>query len=270
MTLALALCCKQGIVLAADSQATMQTSGQATKTGAVEKLFVLHKKIAWAGSGPAGVIQRLTVELEKHSGDIVRGFEKGHELGAIEIHKRVNEIQKRVHDETVGDWKATGSEYIFAGFGKDGPFLLEISGQSARQWHHGTGFTAIGSGDVFAMHGWRSVSHYDISSLTLDQAQALAYRTVDNVIATAAFGIGGAVQMCVVTETSAAVSDKTQLEAVQDLIDIWKQREIDVMGELAPVKKPVVAAAKSVSEPAAAPVTEAADVVTEPPPKEDA
>jgi proteasome beta subunit len=272
MTLAIALCCKDGIVLAADSQATMQTKGQPTKRDAVEKLFVLDKKLAWAGSGPEGVIQRVTLELDKHSGDITRGFERGHEAGANEIHKRVNEIQKRVYEETVGDKKATNSEYIFAGFGKEGPFLLEIGPESARQWHHTGGFTAIGSGDVFAMHGWRSVSHYEVKSLTLDQAQALAYRTVDNVIATAAFGIGGAVQMCVVTMTSATVSDKTQLDAVQDLIDIWKQREMDVLGELAPVKTPVAAAAKSasVTEPAAIPAPAAENVVTEPPPTESA
>src|SRR5260370_10726917 len=99
----------------------MQTKGQPTKVDAVQKLYVMGKRIGWACSGRVGVIQRITAELDKHEGDITRGFEKSHEAGANEIHKRVNEMQKRIHEETVGDKGATVTEYLFAGFGKEGP-----------------------------------------------------------------------------------------------------------------------------------------------------
>lgn len=252
MTLALAICCKDGIVLAADSQSTLSTQGQPTRQY-TDKLYVLGGRIAWAGSGTVGAIQRVEPELVRHATDILVAFTRHHELGAQEVFRRVNAIQRRVASEVLGDAATTGtSSYLFGGYGAVGQFLLEIAPDGVRQWCQKSGFTAIGSGDIFAIHAYRSVAHYKLPNLSLVQAQALAYRTVENAIATAAYGLGGEIRLAVVTPSSAYLLSETDTRAVQDTVDIWKQREVDILEELgpAPLEPPVPAApAAPVAEP---------------------
>jgi 20S proteasome alpha/beta subunit len=231
VTLALAICCRDGIVFAADSQSTLLTSGQTTKQDA-EKLYVLGDRIAWAGSGALGAIQRVELALRSHVWEIVRAFSQSHEHGAQAVFDRVNVVQKAVAAEVVGEPGAGGSAYLFGGYGTAGQFLLEISADGVRQWGEKNHFTAIGSGDIFAVHAYRSISHYSLASLSLVLAQALAYRTVANAIATAAFGLGGAVRLSVVTPAGASIVPEGDLEAVRDLVALWEQREVELLADL--------------------------------------
>lgn len=231
MTLALAIRCRDGIVLAADSQSTLLTAGQWTRLDA-DKLNVLGGRIAWAGSGAIGAVQRVELELEAHAREIVAAFEVSHELGAREVFRRVNSVQKQVFTEAVGDPTNVGSSYLFAGYGASGPFLLEIDSDGGRQWSDRHSFAAIGSGAIYAIHASRSIAHYRLPALSLVQAQALAYRTVENAIATAALGLGGATRLLVVTPSGASVLARTELEAVRDIVGIWKQREVEILQEL--------------------------------------
>jgi hypothetical protein len=132
----------------------------------------------------------------------------------------------------VGDPGSGGSAYLFGGYGVAGQFLLEISADGVRQWGEKNNFTAIGSGDIFAVHAYRSISHYSLASMSLVLAQALAYRTVANAIATAAFGLGGAVRLSVVTPASAYIVPEGDLEAVRDLVALWEQREVELLAGL--------------------------------------
>jgi 20S proteasome alpha/beta subunit len=245
LTLALAICCKDGIVLAADSQSTLSTQGQPTRQH-TEKLYVLGGRVAWAGSGTVGAIQRVEPELARCAGEVLSAFSRNHEQGAREIFRRVNAVQKQVASEVIGDPAATGgSSYLFGGYGAAGQFLLEVSDDGVRQWSERNGFTAIGSGDIFAVHAYRSVSHYKLPNLGLVQAQALAYRTVENAIATAAFGLGGDIRLALVTPSSAYVMSDTDVKAVQDTVDIWKQREVDILSELASAGEEASAASEN-------------------------
>jgi 20S proteasome alpha/beta subunit len=234
LTLALAICCRDGIVLAADSQSTLLTPGQYTKQD-TEKLYVLGGKIAWAGAGTVGAIQRVEHALSQHTGDIVRAFSQGHELGARKIHSRVSAVQREIAAEVLGDPAEEGaSAYLFGGYGAAGQWLLEIDSAGMRQWCEQSHFTSIGSGAIYAVHAYRSIAHYRLPALSLVQAQAFAYRTVENAIATAALGLGGAVHMATVTPRGACALGDTDLMAVQDTVDIWKQREVEIMDELDP------------------------------------
>ncbi len=81
------------------------------------------------------------------------------------------------------------------------------------------------------------------------QAQALAYRTVENAIATAAYGLGGRTRLSTVTPSGACILDDTQMRAVQDTVDIWKQREVEILEELASGVEGPPAAAGAQAEP---------------------
>lgn len=248
MTLIVALECREGIVLASESQSTFTTQGQWTKTQGAPKLAVLAGSIIWGGSGFTGTIDRVHAEVERQAGNIVAGFAKGREPGAKELHKYVNGIQKQVAAEllpSAGDTYETG--FLFAGYSKDGPYILECDRKGTRDWHHERHFQAIGSGDIFAMHAWVSVAHHNIANLSLLQGEALAYRTIEDAVATAAFGLGGKVQMCVVTpDGKARALDKTELQAIDDAVRLWKQREVEVVAGLAATAAPDAAEAANV------------------------
>jgi hypothetical protein len=164
----------------------------------------------------------------------LKEFAKGRESGAKELHAIVNTIQRQVAKEILGAGEAYETGFLFAGYSKEGPFILECDRKGPREWHHGRNFAAIGSGDIFAVHAWRSVAHYDIGGLGLVQAQALAYRTIEDAVATAALGLGGQVQVCVASAGGAPhILDRAEIQAVEDLIKLWKAGEVEVLGGLA-------------------------------------
>lgn len=224
--------------MASESQSTLATQGQMTKVSS-SKLEVLSHSIVWAGSGHVGTIQRVHAEVEKQAASIVREFRSGQEAGAREIHKVVNGVQRQVASEVLasaGQMYETG--FLFAGYSKDGPYILECDGKGGREWQHPKHFATIGSGDIFAVHAWRSLAHHDIGALSLAQAQALAYRTIEDAIATAAFGLGGQVQICIASrDQQPHVLDGSEMKAVEDLVAIWKAQEVDVLKGLGPSSK---------------------------------
>jgi 20S proteasome alpha/beta subunit len=233
VTLVVALCCADGVVLAADGQVTSATPGMATK-GETRKLFIMADQFAWGGAGPVGSIQRVQVEAEGCIADIVREF-KRREPGAANLHKHIHKIQKEVEEETLGDDKSKAeqrSTYLFGVFCEQGPHVLEFGLAGNREWHDKEGFSAIGSGALFATHSFRSLRHHELMSLNLAQAEALAWRTVDDAIATAAWGLGGVVDLAVVDSDGARMLEPQEVAAVQDTVDLWRGQEVETLGAL--------------------------------------
>ena len=239
MTLIVALRHQEGLVLASDSQATADTSGQATKQE-TDKLFLLGGVMGWGGSGSEGLVQRLQHDLEKSQHEIRQGFAKhGAEDGANKLFPIVNQIQHQALKELIQPFsrEPQALAVLFAGYAHGQPFILEIARNGTRQFHNAP-YAAIGSGDIFAVHAIRSVAHYDVTSLSQDRALALAYRTVDNAIRTAAYFLGGRVQLLAITQEKAWCLTEGETRVVEDLVDIWKQKEVEVLGSLSSAPGP--------------------------------
>jgi 20S proteasome alpha/beta subunit len=234
VTLIVALQHDEGIVLASDSQGTMQAS-QPVKQHS-DKLHVLGGSVGWGGSGSGWLIARVRECLENDGGlqGILRDFEKNSD----KFFRLVNKLQREAHDSFVPQQQNPPQEQeqfagLFGGYMRDGhPFLFEIDVQGHRGFHPRP-YAAIGSGTIFAAHALVSVSHFDVKALSAKQAHALAYRTVQDAINTAAYGIGGKVQMCAVTRGKAWCLSAEEIKAVQDLVDIWKSKEVETLGSLA-------------------------------------
>jgi 20S proteasome alpha/beta subunit len=239
VTLILALRHRDGLLLASDSQATAETAGQPTKQE-TSKLHVLGGKLAWGGSGSVGLIQRVQCELEPKANETAQGMAKhAAEHIARGIFPVVNEIQQKAIKEHVPPFGKVPQSvaFLFVGYAKDGPFILEVSASGTRQFHS-VPLAAIGSGEIFAAHAMHAVAHYDVASLTRDLALAVAYRTIDDAIETAAFGLGGKVQLIAVTKDGAKALGGQEVKAVQDLVDLWKIKEVETLGSLSPAAPP--------------------------------
>ena len=172
--------------------------------------------------------------MERHAGEIEREFDAGNEKGAVKLHGMVLEVQKAVAGETIGDVKATSSSYMFGGLGKDGYYLLEFSPEGGRTWHHPAHFSAIGSADALAIHSFRELRHHHLSGLPIYHVQLLAQRTVQDAIATAAFGIGGVVKVATVDAGGARMLDGVEVKALEDGVKIWKDQEVELLVGLGP------------------------------------
>lgn len=234
MTLILALRCQDGVVLASDSQATLATSGQHTREH-VDKLHTLVGSLGWGGSGSGGLIQRIQERLLREK-DLPKVFEsQGQEEGAKRLARVVAEIQREAADAFVDipkmNAKPETAGGIFVGLAKGKPFILELDPHGARHFITSS-HSAIGSGDLFATHAMGSVAHYNVTALDLDRALALAYRTVDDAIHNAAYGLGGDVQLLTVTTRSTHCLAKEEIAPIKDLVALWKQQESDVLGKL--------------------------------------
>lgn len=234
MTVILALRYKGGVLLASDSQATMSTQGQPSK-GDVDKLFTLGGSIGWGGAGSAGLIHRIRDELDKSNAKVCGAFKKPNlhtaGQGIYEIFNRHQKQAAADHVPAGGGGPETASA-IFAGYCADQPFIFEIGLNGTREFHDQP-YDTIGSADIFVWHAIRSVeNYYNLPDLNRDLAMALAYRTIDNAIRSAAYGIGGAVQLVEVTPEAAHRLTAEEVKVTADLVDIWKQQEVATLSTL--------------------------------------
>ena len=109
--------------------------------------------------------------------------------------------------------------------------MYEVAFQGGGQYHDE--YCSTGSGHPFAFLAMASVKHYNVNSLNLTQAKALAYRVIDTICSTAGFGVSGPVQMGVVTSEGATILDTPELEAIKDSVNLWKGQEKEAIGALA-------------------------------------
>jgi 20S proteasome alpha/beta subunit len=244
VTVVLALRYKGGLLLASDSQSTAGTQGQPSK-GDAKKLFVLGGIIGWGGSGSTGLIQRVRDELDRDATAICGSLKKHPAgVGSEHIFKIVNKHQQQAlkdHVPATGVDPAETMGAIFVGFdGAGSPFIFEI-GTGGQRGFHPQPYDAIGSADIFAWHAIRSVeNYYNLPELNRDLAMALAYRTIDNAIRTAAHYIGPPVQLLEVTPTDARILDATQIKAIEDIVDLWRSKEVKTLTTLLEPEAPAI------------------------------
>lgn len=237
MTIVVALRYKGGLLLASDSQATSATQGQPSK-GDAQKLFVLGGTVGWAGSGSVGLIQRARAELDREATTICGSIRK-HAVdagGSEKIFAIINKHQHQAAKDHVptGGGSAETMGALFVGYdGLRRPFIFEISPGGQRGFHERP-YNAIGSADIYAVHALRSVeNYYNLPELNRELAMALGYRTIDNAIKTAAFGIGPPIQLLEVTPGAGArCLDETEVKAIADIVDLWRDKEVATLTSL--------------------------------------
>jgi 20S proteasome alpha/beta subunit len=262
VTIILALRHSEGFAMASDSQATQFASGQPVRLDSGDKLHLLERGIAWGATGHEGTIQQVKAALDAKASVIYKEFKNStNEKGAQLLHSFLLPVQQATMKRYIKEMDPQGQEApiigaIVCGYGREGPFLIECNKAGGWQFHHRP-FFAVGSADVFALYAMTSVLHYRVETLTEKQALALAYRTVSSAIESAAFGIGGEVQMIKINREKAARLERPELESLKDTVTIWKQKEVEALGGLS---------ASSIGE--NAPELKDALVTTEPLPKE--
>lgn len=232
MTLIVALRCKDGVVIASDSQATFTQLGQPAKMP-TQKLFALGKYAAWGTAGDVGLQQKIADTLAAYPAPGI-------------WQNDVAEIREKFKEVVLPVMKKAWSEYIpaaqglpvptahivAAGFTKQRPWILEIDPNGTDTLHDSFGFCAIGSGGLFAHHAVVDIRHHSVQEQSTFYGEVLAHRVVSSAIDCAAFGLGGPVQMWALTAKGAEELDSARLKEVEDSVALWKELEIETLSGL--------------------------------------
>lgn len=229
MTLVLAIRCREGVVLASDGQATTDAAGQPTRAP-VRKLFDLHGRVAWGAAGSVGLQQTLREQLAS--------LERL-DLPAPALRRALTEvvipIQQRAMHDFVSHPGAVPPDLscIFCWHDEERPWMLSIPRTGADHQLH-DGYSAIGSGDIFAAFAMASVAHLGTADLTLEQAKMVTYKAIADAIDVAAIFLGPPIQMYTVTAAGAREVPAAEIEGgLSDSVDAWKERQRETLGPLA-------------------------------------
>jgi len=232
MTLILALRCRDGVVLAADGQATSDAAGQPTRQ-VVRKLFDLGGRVAWGAAGSVGLQQTLLDALAECEGELVTT------TPARQLRRRLTEIVIPIQQQALRNFVAhPGSQppdlsCIFCWCDGGEARILSIPRTGSDHQLHDR-HSAVGTGDIFADFAMTSVAHLGTVGLSLEQAKMVAYKAVADAIDVAAIYLGPPIQMYVVTPERAHEVPAAELDGgLADSVDVWKARQRETLGPLA-------------------------------------
>lgn len=234
MTVVLGLRCADGLILATDSQGTASMPGGYPVRIRTPKIHQVGESLLFAGTGSQGIGQRVEAALRNNLTKLNKKQPRA-KLG-VEIFRIVNPLQKEAEASYVQVPQASMPVWggIFCGQSSEGPYLLEIDLNGTWQFHDTQPFTATGSGHAFAHLAISSVLHYEVEKQPLQIAQMLAYRAIENVCLASAFGVNVPVQMGVLADDEITILDDGQLKALEDSVNLWKRKEVETLGGLAP------------------------------------
>ena len=262
MTVVVAVRCPDGVVLATDSQATSQMIGGIPMKISAKKIARLGKHVVYGGTGGQGAGQRVHTALQGQAAKMNAAKPQA-ETAAV-IRAAVNPIQQQVRNEWVQIPNSQPEMWggIFCGWSKEGPWIFEIDLNGASQFHEP--FAATGSGHAVAHAALMNVAHFDVAHQSLEGAKAIAYRAIESTCAASAWGVGMPVQLAIVTNDGVQElvdGEETHTE-LQDLVDLWKAKEVETLGGLAPhaADGPVADAAVATAPDADEPTLEESEI----------
>ncbi len=231
MTLILALVCKDGVVVAADSQGTTVTVGAAMRTEET-KLYRLNTAPVVVGcAGAVGVAQNIGTAL---LGMKKATYTKPISNSRSKFRTTISQVLKLAEQNYVPIDKAVGPpvcDTLIAGYTDGEAWLLEVNRNAGDEQHEQRGFCALGSGGPYAHYACGSMRHRAVQELGMREAQVLAFRTIDTAIDVSAFGLGGPVQMWVIDGKGARPVDDGDLKVLATTANLWKAMETESLVE---------------------------------------
>lgn len=231
MTVVLSLRCRDGVVLAADSQITDGARGLSYPS---QKLHPLGSTAAWGGSGSRAVLLELEPIFEESASSV---------LGTPNVGRAVQEqvlpLLRHHYEafiETVPGEQGSGATpatYVLtAGYTSDGrPFIVDIDPHGLIGRYEEVGFHAIGSGSAMAQQAGALLAHFQMTERDVDHGVLAAVRVLDALKITSP-SIGGPVDVYRMTPEVAVALSEEEIEAVRQRVHRWEDLENEVLDRL--------------------------------------
>ncbi|HEY7831581.1 MAG TPA: hypothetical protein VIC06_13555 [Solirubrobacteraceae bacterium] len=223
MSVALGLRSLDGLILAADSQATALSAGLPMRSQ-TEKVHQLGSHILYAGVGNEGLQQRVARAL-RDKVDLLTPRQDRNRL-AETIHASINAQQR----EAVDRWtKISSTEEplwggVFCGWAIDGPWILEIDPSGEWQFHEA--FATAGCASALVHQAMIDAEYLRLPERPLVVAQVIAFSALRLACKASAALISEPVQMAIVGEQGARVLAPSELIHIESIAQ--RRKGVDV------------------------------------------
>jgi len=228
MTLIVALACKDGIVMASDSQATTPSSAGPIRCQ-MSKIEKLGNHKLWAASGSLGIIQKISdafISLPEESIDTSLNEPKLRQLILGMVHQiRLNELNRhRLLYGNNQDDKAQMADLIITEF-VEGPKIWHIDVDCRDEFLEKFGYGCSGVGDVFAH---TLLKNHGIQEYCVEQGALVAYRVIKEAIKVGAYGLGEPIDIWVITKNGVKQKTQEEMMALRDGYRVWLKTEENI------------------------------------------
>lgn len=221
MTLILAIPAKDGVVFASDSQITLVTPGGLVKY-TEQKIRQLNSHCLWSGAGNTGLIQRVEEGLKglhKRDKPLIN---LGDTLTSVIIGAAYGYIQfMNPADPNRSNLLAT--EFVFAEWRNDSPRILHILANGTAEWIDRPFALGLGAPYAFAL-----LQKYQGLKYDLGKASLLAYKILEESIATSAGGIGYPIDIWQIDSKGARKLAEEEISALSDAANRLRDKEISL------------------------------------------
>lgn len=232
MTLIIALACKDGVILASDSQATtFSTGGPIRRT--ISKIKYLGQNKLWAASGSVGMIQKLEAVFNSLPKEILNAPLSEHQLRQAIIQNahalRAQELQRHRTLHGPGrDIEAGMADLLIVEY-QNGARIWHINPDCADEFLEEFGYGTSGSGDIFAH---TLIKNYRVKNLSVEQGCLIAYRVLRDAIDIGAFGLGEPIDIWIIDNNGVRQKSQPEMLALRDSYASWIEAEEETFKNL--------------------------------------
>jgi len=260
MTVVLAAKAMDGVVMCADGASTLTTPlGEPIAVQAEEKIYACGGRFIWGASGDLGVIQRVKHKLDhSHLHDL---RPKDPEALRAKIVPVVLSVMKECRQDHLGPVAAGVRETVpcatvlFAGYLPTGPCVIMVDPDGKNSVVSGP-HVAIGSGAQAAM----AIMHrHRGEARSCALTELVCYRAITDAIEVTPMFLAEPITLGTARKDDASISAdsevmvlvSSQLNAVRDSVEVWKQNEREALEKsLGALKNAGVAADEGEQPPA--------------------
>jgi 20S proteasome alpha/beta subunit len=222
MTLVVALACKDGVVLASESQATFSIAPNVYARREAIKIKPLGNDKLWGASGAEALVQKVEQDFsileELH---VNFSFSDTSALTAFrDTHTQIAGDAIRRHSQTLGQLNAPPPtvSLIIVGYENSQPKIWLIAENSIDMFCEQQGCQAIGGGIAFAVP---MLGQYTFSEYGIEAGSLIAYKVLTESIAVSAFGIGGPINIWTINENGPHQLNESELDRLAGAYEWW-------------------------------------------------
>jgi len=238
MTLIIALNCKNGIVMASDGQATVNSAGGPVRLP-TQKIFPIGNQLLFGASGSVGTIQRslfiMKQLLQQFEGNIDYSVMEGVRKELFKIYKNEIDRHKQFYEGTdLEDIRnAPIADVILCHSKGNNKIIWRIAPDCSDVLLHEIGYACTGSGDIFA---YTLLKNFNVKDLEVEKGKLVAYRVIREAIEIGAFGLGEPIDIWIINSGGKITQlSKEEIMGLSDSFAAWKETEKEVFRDL--VKK---------------------------------
>lgn len=233
MTVVLAVVCRDGVVIGADSQVTDSDRGLSYPG---QKLHDLGPHAAWGGSGARSVLGELE-KLFRAEAEVICGAD---DIGRA-LQERTLPVLRHHYEHFIAEvpgeaMKGGPSAYVLAaGWGSDGPWMVEVTPNGLASRYEDIGFHAIGSGAPMAQQAGALLTHFDMAERSVKHGVVGLVRVLDALRVTNP-SVGLEIDVAAITADGAHHLTEREIEKARKDVARWRAMEQKALDRLFPGK----------------------------------